>query len=133
MIAKMNAQIINASKYSMDGMSFLFRSEFAARLEVYGFVLMMATLLILQVSLPTLMIAVVLFLMLIAFEAVNTAIEVIIDRISPEISSTGKKAKDLGSFAVFCMLIVNGIFFAHAVITAQSVQSMASDILLALA
>ncbi|WP_424540689.1 diacylglycerol kinase [Sinorhizobium medicae] len=30
-------------------------------------------------------------------EAVNTAIEEIIDRISPEVSDTGKHAKDLGS------------------------------------
>ncbi|WP_457852956.1 diacylglycerol kinase [Sinorhizobium medicae] len=39
----------------------------------------------------------VLLLLLIAMEAVNTAIEEIIDRISPEVSDTGKHAKDLGS------------------------------------
>ncbi|WP_234838132.1 diacylglycerol kinase, partial [Sinorhizobium medicae] len=38
----------------------------------------------------------VLLLLLIAMEAVNTAIEEIID-ISPEVSDTGKHAKDLGS------------------------------------
>ncbi|RVI41834.1 hypothetical protein CN192_33280 [Sinorhizobium medicae] len=39
----------------------------------------------------------VLLLLLIAMEAVNTAFEEIIDRISPEVSDTGKHAKDLGS------------------------------------
>jgi len=52
--------------------------------------------------------------MLIAVEAINTAIEVIIDKISPEISDTGKHAKDLGSFAVMCLLAVNGIYFLNA-------------------
>lgn len=51
----------------------------------------------------------VLLLGLAAAEALNTAIEEIIDRISPEWSSTGMHAKNLGSFAVFCMLAANGM------------------------
>jgi diacylglycerol kinase (ATP) len=57
----------------------------------------------------------VLFLALIAAEALNTAIEEIIDRISPEWSKTGKNAKDLGSFAVFCLLAANGLMAAFVI------------------
>ncbi len=57
----------------------------------------------------------VLLLALFAFEAINTAIEEIVDRISPEWSQTGRNAKDLGSFAVLCMLVANA-FYAAAVL-----------------
>ncbi|TCR00016.1 diacylglycerol kinase [Neorhizobium sp. JUb45] len=57
----------------------------------------------------------VLFLALIAAEALNTAIEEIIDRISPEWSKTGKNAKDLASFAVFCLLVANGLMAAYVI------------------
>ena len=60
----------------------------------------------------------ILFLLLIAFEALNTAIEELVDRVSPEISEMGKHAKDLGSFAVFCMILANGGFAAYAVLSA---------------
>ena len=41
-----------------------------------------------------------------AVEAINTAIEIIVDYISPEWSEMAKQAKDLGSFAVSCMLLL---------------------------
>lgn len=45
-----------------------------------------------------------LFLVLLAVEALNTAIETLVDRVSPEVSEAARDAKDLGSFAVFAML-----------------------------
>lgn len=56
------------------------------------------------------MILMLLMLVLFAFEAINTAIEEIVDRVSPEWSKTGRHAKDLGSFAVFCMLAANAVY-----------------------
>ena len=54
------------------------------------------------------------FLFVAAIEALNTAIEEIIDRISPEFSATGRHAKDLGSLAVFCGLLAWGILMLDA-------------------
>lgn len=59
--------------------------------------------------------AAILFLLLIAVEALNTAVEEIVDRISPEISDTGRHAKDLGSFAVFCLVTANILLPAYVV------------------
>jgi diacylglycerol kinase (ATP) len=59
----------------------------------------------------------ILLLALVAVEALNTAIEEIIDRISPEWSNTGMHAKNLGSFAVFCMLSANGLLAAFVVMS----------------
>jgi len=54
----------------------------------------------------------ILFLMIFGFEALNTAIEELVDRVSPEVSRTGKHAKDLGSFAVFCALTAASLYIA---------------------
>ena len=58
----------------------------------------------------------VLAMVLFAFEALNTAIEELVDRVSPEISSVGKHAKDLGSFACFCLIVANGALVAYVVL-----------------
>jgi len=54
-------------------------------------------------------------LLLFSVEAINTAVEELVDRISPEISTVGRNAKDLGSFSVFCLLVANGLFVAYTV------------------
>lgn len=128
MLVKLAHQLTNASRYSIDGMTYLLKSEFAARIEVYAFFWMMVALVLLGASWIVLGIAIILFLLLIATEALNTAIEVIIDRVSPEISPAGKKAKDLGSFAVMCISIANGVFFLGAVFKTPPVQTLVADL-----
>ncbi|MCM2505228.1 diacylglycerol kinase [Aureimonas altamirensis] len=49
----------------------------------------------------------VLLCCLFAFEAVNTAIELLVDRVSPEFSVFAQQAKDLGSFAVLAIISGN--------------------------
>ncbi|CAN7309087.1 diacylglycerol kinase [Neorhizobium sp. LjRoot104] len=58
----------------------------------------------------------ILMLVLFAVESLNTAIEELVDCISPEISTVGRHAKDLGSFAVFCLLCANGFFALYVVV-----------------
>lgn len=89
---KARHQIINATQYSWDGLKYLYQSELAARMEIYLFFWGTILLFALGAPLRVFLITTLLFLMLIAVEALNTAIEVIIDRISPEISKTGKHA-----------------------------------------
>ncbi|MFB2551672.1 diacylglycerol kinase [Ensifer soli] len=57
----------------------------------------------------------ILFLLMMAFEAINTAIEEIVDRVSPEISEMGRNAKDLGSFACLCLILANAGYAAYVV------------------
>jgi len=109
-------QIKNATQYSLDGLRYMLTNEMAARMEFYLFFWGTVLLLVMGAPARVFLITTVLFLILIAVEALNTAIEVIIDKISPQISATGKHAKDLGSFAVMCLLIVNGIYFINALI-----------------
>ncbi|OLP44606.1 diacylglycerol kinase [Rhizobium oryziradicis] len=62
---------------------------------------------------------IVLGLMLIAVEALNTAIEEVIDRISPEFSDVARNAKDLGSFAVSCLLLATLMYVGWVVFFAN--------------
>jgi diacylglycerol kinase (ATP) len=103
-----------AASYSLGGFKRLIK-EAAFRQELLFAAVGLILLLAVGATLGELMIAVMLFLVLFAIEALNTAIEEVIDRISPEISSVGKHAKDLGSFAVLCMLAACGLFVLFTV------------------
>jgi len=110
-------QLVNTSRHSFAGFLYLFKAELAAKIEAVLFVVVLVIYLVLAVPLSAYLISTVLFLLLLTSEALNTAVEVIIDHISPEISPTGKHAKDLGSFAVVCTLAANAIFFFWVLFT----------------
>ena len=54
--------------------------------------------------------------MVLAVEALNTALEELVDHISPGWSEFAKHAKDLGSFAVMCALVATGLYAAWVVL-----------------
>src|ERR1700761_6462905 len=103
-----------AAGYSWGGFRRLLQ-EAAFRQELLFFVVAEIILIAAGAKLPEILVSVFLFLGLFAAEALNTAVEEVIDRISPEISIVGKHAKDLGSFAVFCMLVACGLHLAFTV------------------
>lgn len=103
-----------AAGYSWGGFKRLIQ-ESAFRHELIFFVAALAVVIGVGATAIEMVVTVVLFLALFAVEAMNTAIEEVIDRISPEISNVGKHAKDLGSFAVLCMLLACGLFLLFVV------------------
>lgn len=105
--------LFSAAGYSAGGLTRL-AQEAAFRQEVVAGAGLLAAYAIMDVTVAIRLSAAVLFLLLIAMEAVNTAIEEIIDRISPEVSDTGKHAKDLGSLAVFCLILANSLLLLYA-------------------
>jgi diacylglycerol kinase (ATP) len=107
------AHLFSAAGYSIGGLTRLAK-EAAFRQEAMGGAGLVAAYAIMDVTAAIRLSAAVLFLLLIAMEAVNTAIEEIIDRISPEVSDTGKHAKDLGSLAVFCLILANSRLLLYA-------------------
>ncbi|WGH79014.1 diacylglycerol kinase [Jannaschia ovalis] len=97
--------------YSLAGGRVL-AAQRAARLQLAMFVATALAFALVGVRPAQWAVAVALFLNSLLVEALNTAIELIVDRVSPEISNFAKQAKDLGSFAVFCAVLVFG---GHAV------------------
>lgn len=110
------SHLLAAATYSADGARRLL-GESAFRHELIAFGIAMALFLVVGATLFEFVAMTILFLLMIAFEALNTAIEEIVDRVSPEISEMGKHSKDLGSFAVFCLIIANAACAGYVVIS----------------
>jgi diacylglycerol kinase (ATP) len=98
-------RVWNAFFYSMDGFKAAFRNEDAFRQEV----LLAAVLVPIALFLPAtgvgkaLMVASVLLVLVV--ELLNSAVEATVDRISLENHQLAKRAKDIGSAAVFVSLV----------------------------
>nr|WP_284144909.1 diacylglycerol kinase [Tianweitania aestuarii] len=108
------AHVLAAATYSFAGFQRLLK-EAAFRHELIAFLAVLSLFAIMSVPAWSYAAQAVLFLVLVAVEALNTAVEVLVDRISPEYSEFARHAKDLGSFAVFCLLAANGIHAVGAV------------------
>ncbi|MGB8814769.1 MAG: diacylglycerol kinase [Paracoccaceae bacterium] len=105
-----------ALTYSIGGVRRLL-AEAAFRHEVLGGAIVLGLLWVTDASAAEFLIFGLLFLLLVAVEALNTAIECIIDHLSPNWSEFARDTKDLGSLAVFCLLGANALFLAYVFFT----------------
>ncbi len=108
------AHVFAATGYSLAGLRRLW-AETSFRHEVLALCASLAALALVGASMVEVAVLAGLFLLLIAVEALNTAVECIVDHVSPEWSAAARDAKDLGSLAVMCLLIVTGIYVAVTV------------------
>lgn len=109
------AHFFAAAGYSLGGLRRLSReSAFRQELALIGglFVLFI----VLAASLPEVLGLLAIGLALIAVEALNTALEVVVDHLSPGWAQFAKEAKDLGSLAVACTIGVLVIYSAFVLI-----------------
>jgi diacylglycerol kinase (ATP) len=103
--------VFAAAGYSMGGVRRLWQ-ETAFRHIVLAFAGMLALLVFTGSSWAQVSVFLLLFLALVAVEALNTAIECIVDHLAPDWQEFARDAKDLGSLATMCMLLANGLFLA---------------------
>ena len=98
-------RILNAFFYSLDGLAAAFRHEDAFRQEVLLAAILVPAVFFLPASGTgrALMIASVLLVLIV--ELLNSAVEAAVDRISLENHQLAKRAKDIGSAAVFLSLL----------------------------
>lgn len=108
--------MLAAARYSLGGVRRLW-GETAFRHEVLAFVLVTVVFLLSGAPLWGFVGATLLFLLTVSVEALNTAVEEITDHASPNYSEMARHAKDLGSFAVFCLLVANGIWVIYVLAT----------------
>ena len=110
------SRIIHAFKYSFDGLVATFKSESAFKQDLL--LCLCATILqfFIDVS-PMSRTLMMLSLMLILIaELINTAIETIVDRISPSKHQLSKKAKDIGSAIVLLTLTFVALLWVFLII-----------------
>lgn len=98
-----------AAKYSVGGIRRLWQ-ETAFRHIVLVFVSCVLLLAVIGASIAEIGVFLILFLLLVAAEALNTAIECIVDHLAPNWEEFARDAKDLGSLATMCLLCANGIY-----------------------
>ena len=98
-------RIWRALLYSFAGLASAFRTESAFRLEVAG----AAVLVPIAVALPATLVQSALLLgavlLVLVVELINSAVEATVDRISLDSHELARKAKDVGSAAVFVSLV----------------------------
>jgi diacylglycerol kinase (ATP) len=105
-------RLVRATRYALSGLASVFKSEPAFKLEVVIFlVLAPAALFSDHTALEKTVMVGSLFLVLLA-ELINTAIETVIDRISPEIHPLSRRAKDIGAAVVLLSLINAAVLWA---------------------
>jgi diacylglycerol kinase (ATP) len=112
------AHVFAAAGYSIGGIRRLWQ-ETAFRHILMAVPVCVAVLAFAGAGLAEYCIMAVLLLVLIAVEALNTAIECIVDHLAPDWQVFARDAKDLGSLATMCLLCANGVYLIGVVVRAM--------------
>ena len=105
-LAILYRRFIVAGKYSFRGLKDAFLQEEAFRVQVLLCLVLVPMAMVIAKSYQQLiMLLMALFLVLIV-ELLNTAIEIVIDRIGPEFHELSGRAKDIGSAAVALSMLI---------------------------
>ena len=99
-------RVIQAWRYSLDGLSGAWRTEGAFRQEVICAAILIPIALFIPVPVLHRGLLVASVLMVIVVELLNSAMEATVDRISMDRHPLAKKAKDTGSAAVLVAILV---------------------------
>ena len=109
------AHFFAAASYSQAGARRLWK-ESAFRQEVLALAALLVVFALIRASVGEVLGLILLGLLVLAVEALNTALEEVVDHLSPGWSEFAKNAKDLGSFAVACALTATGLYAAWVVL-----------------
>ncbi len=101
-------RVLNAARYSLDGLRAAWQHEDAFRQELVLAAIMVPAAILLPVTLVEKIALIGVVVLVLIVELLNTAIEAAIDRDSLEIDALGKRAKDYGSAAVMLSLLLAG-------------------------
>jgi diacylglycerol kinase (ATP) len=102
-------RLMNATRYSIDGLAAAWRLEDAFRQELLFVAVLVPVAILLPVSAVEKVLLIGSLLLVLLVELLNTAIEVAVDRDSVRIDPLGKRAKDYGSAAVMIVLLIAGM------------------------
>ena len=106
-------RVVHATGYSIEGLKAAYRGESAFRQEFWLAVLMLPAAFWLGGSWVEVALLAGSVILVLIVELLNSGIEAAIDRVSFELHELSKRAKDLGSAAVFLsLLLCGGIWLA---------------------
>ena len=111
-------RIFNAYKYSMKGFKAGLENEAAIRQEfVLAIILTIVACLFFNNDVVKLILLIAMPWLTVVAELLNSAVEAVVDRIGTEYHELSGRAKDLGSAAVFVMLILTLVTWILIVLT----------------
>lgn len=110
------AHFFAAASYSAGGIRRL-TQESAFRQEMLGLVLVPILLAAFGATLLHYLVFLGLALLVVALEALNTAIECLVNHLTQDWAEFARDAKDLGSLAVLCGLLCHALLIAHVILT----------------
>ena len=105
------ARIWNALRYSLAGLADAYRHESAFRQELLLAAIALPLAAVLPASLTQKAMLIGAVLLVLIVELLNAAVETAVDRISLENHDLSKRAKDIGSAAVFLCLLNGGLIW----------------------
>ena len=105
-------QVWNAFRWSMKGLRAAWRHEASFRLEAMLAVVLVPLGLWLGEGGVEKLLLVLAPLLVLSAELLNSAIEAVVDKVSPEFNELAGRAKDMGSAAVFVLLVLVALSWA---------------------
>ena len=111
------SRLINATIYSLQGLNFALRHEQAFRYEAIVFIMICVFLLVMPFTVMHKIFLAAIWVIVMAFELVNSAVENAFDLIDKNYRPEIKAGKDMLSAAVFLMIAVNVIAWATVLVS----------------
>ncbi len=102
-------RLIDAFLYTCAGFKAAFKHEHACRQEIFAFCVLTIVVIALPIDAFSKAMLFVPMPLILGFEMLNSAIEAVVDDISLEYRELAKRAKDLGSAAVFCAMVIGAV------------------------
>ena len=98
--------LINATRYSHQGLRYAWANEAAFRYEVYVLIVALPAAWFLGKGAVERALLIGSVLLVVVVELINSSIEAVVDRIGLERHELSGRAKDIGSAAVFCSIVL---------------------------
>ena len=99
-------RIVNAFNYSMSGLRLAYRHEHAFRQEILGAVILLPVAFLIPATPVERVLLIGTVLLVLIVELLNSSIEAAVDRAGLDTHHLAKRAKDIGSAAVFLALVL---------------------------
>jgi len=100
-------RLVNATRFSLAGLAAAYRDEQAFRLELLVLVVVVPAGLWLGKTGVQRALLIGSWCLVIVVELLNSAMEILTDRMWPEKNALAGRAKDMGSAAVFCAIVLS--------------------------
>lgn len=110
------SRIFSAFFYSLDGLTSGFKYEEAFRQEAILFMLLLPAIYFAPVALPFKLALLAANGLVLIVELLNSAVEAVVDMVSPDYHVLAKRAKDMGSAAVLLSLLFAGGLWLAALV-----------------